>query len=124
MTGRNTDSQVPPELKDAVDKLKSDTGLKAQADKYLADQKAKEEKARQDQATREQAARDAQTKPNTSGTTAPEAVPPKKATVQTAPATSDSSLNSRQIQLLQEIADNTKKSANAAAAGGNLFRHA
>ena len=124
MTGQAKPEQVPASLKDAVDKLKSDTGLKAQADKYLADQKAKEEKARQDQATREQAARDAQTKPNTSGTTAPEAVPPKKATVQTAPATSDSSLNSRQIQLLQEIADNTKKSANAAAAGGNLFRHA
>ena len=126
MTGRTTDAQVPAELKDAVTKLKSDTGLKAQADKYLADQKAKEEQARQEQATRDQAAREAAAKPNSAGNTQSQATPPKPA-AQTAPAASDSSLNTslgRQIQLLQEIADNTKKSANAAGAGGNLFRHA
>ena len=127
MTGRNTDAQVPPELKDAVTKLKSDTGLKAQADKYLADQKAKEEAARQEQATRDQAARDAAANPNSAGNAAAPATAPSKPAVQTAPAAGDSSLNTslgRQIQLLQEIADNTKKTASAAAAGGNLFRHA
>lgn len=124
LTGQSTEG-MPSEIKNDVEKMKSDPGLKDQVEKYKADIKSRDEAAK---AQREKEA--ANSKKSSEQTSQAETAKPA-ATAPTATQESKgdpiSVLNSnieRLIRSNQVVADNTKATTQAILSNADLFRRA
>jgi hypothetical protein len=124
MTGQAKPGDVPATIKAQVDSLQNDPDLKKQAEAYRADMARKELEAQQKREAEAAATRAAQTAPAQQNTPTPVPKPPTS-TSQDSRADSATVLNNsiaRLVQLQQETAENTKKTASLIASRGNLFR--
>jgi hypothetical protein len=124
MTGQAKPGDVPATIKAQVESLQNDPDLKKQAEAYRADMARKELEAQQKREAEAAATRAAQTAPAQQTTPTPVPKPPTS-TSQDSRADSATVLNNsiaRLVQLQQETAENTKKTASLIASRGNLFR--